>query len=139
MSQGNLGAAIGLAKTTKLEPIGYWPSNPTGVYVQGAVNPGWEASDNYAGVNGSTYYNRNVVDEDYTVAGGITVNGDSGAAYGKLARWVSNTAQLTVGADQTIAVSAGGVATAGTAAAFKTALGVGVVIPANSFFWVFAV
>lgn len=132
MSQGNLGAAIGLANTNKVTAIGG--------YFQGAAPPpGWDASDNYLGCNGSTYYNSNVLGEDYTVGGGITVNGNSGAATGKLARWVSNTANLTVGADQTIAVSAGGVATAGTAAAYKTAFGVGVVIPANSFFWVFTV
>ena len=132
MSIGNLGAAIGLANTSKLTAIG-------GYYQGGTPPPGWSASDNYAGCNGSVYYASNVLGEDYTAVGGITVNGNSGAATGKLARWVSNTAQLTVGADQTIAVSAGGVATAGTGAAYKTALATGVVIPANSFFWVFTV
>jgi hypothetical protein len=132
MSQGNLGAAIGLANTNKIPQIGD--------YVQGHTPPpGWCAQDSYMGVNGSVYYNRNVVDEDYTVGGGLVVNGNSGAAAGKAARWVSNTAQLTVSADQTIAVSAGGVATAGTAQAYKTALPVGMVLPANSFFWVFLV
>jgi hypothetical protein len=132
MSQGNLGCAIGLANTNKVPAIG-------GYFQGGTPPPGWSASDNYLGVNGSTYYNRNVIDEDYTVSGGITVNGNSGTATGKAARWVSNTASLTVGADQTIAVSAGGVATAGTAAAYKTPFAVGTVIPANSFFWVFTV
>jgi hypothetical protein len=132
MSIGNLGAAIGLANTNKIPCIG--------AYAQGVTPPpGWSASDSYMGVNGSVYYNRNVLDEDYTASGGITVNGNSGAATGKLARWVSNTASLTVGADQTIAVSAGGVATAGTAAAYKTPFAVSAVIPANSFFWVFTV
>jgi hypothetical protein len=132
MSQGNLGAAIGLANTNKIGPVG--------AYVQGSTPPpGWSAADSYFGVNGSTYYDRNVVDEDRSVTNGITVAGNSGAAAGKAARWVQNTALLTVGADQTIAVSATGVATAGTGAAFKTALPVGTAIPANSFFWVFTV
>lgn len=132
MSQGNLGAAMGLANTSKVPNVGD--------YVQGSTPaPGWEASDSYIGCNGSVYYNRNVLDEDYTVGGGITINGNSGVATGKLARWVSNTAQLTVSADQTCAVSAGGVVTAGAAQAYKTALPVGTVIPANSFFWVFTV
>lgn len=132
MSIGNLGAAIGLANTSKIPAIG-------GYFQGGTPPPGWSASDSYAGCNGSVYYSYNAIGEDYTAVGGITVNSNSGAATGKLARWVSNTANLTVGADQTIAVSAGGVATAGTGAAYKTPIATAVVIPANSFFWVFAV
>ena len=132
MSVGNLGAAIGLANTNKIPFIG--------TYVQTATPPpGPEASDSYVGVNGTGYWNRNVIDEDYTASGGIVVNGNSGVAAGKAARWVSNTAQLTVSADQTCAVTAGGVVTAGTAQAYKTYNKVGTVIPANSFMWVFLV
>jgi len=135
MSVGNLAAAIGLANTNKILSIG--------TYVQDATFP--NGQDSYIGCgsnadyNPRLYYNRNVLDEDYTASGGITVNSNFGAATGKLARWVSNTASLTVGADQTIAVTAGGVATAGTAAAYETPIPVGTVIPANSFFWVFTV
>ena len=134
MSQGNLGAAIGLANTNKIPFIG--------LYVQSSFP---EAADSYFGcASGSSsipvlYYNTNVIGEDYTVAGGITVNSNAGAAAGKLARWGSNTAQLTVSADQTCAVSAAGVITAGAAQAYRTAMPVGTVIPANSFFWVFTV
>ena len=132
MSQGNLACMIGLANTNKIPMIGG--------YVQSATPPpGWNADGPYIGVNGSVYHASNVLGEDYTVSGGITVVGTSGAAAGKLARWVSNTAQLTISADQTIAVSAGGVATAGTGAAYKTALPNAIAIPANSFFWVFTV
>jgi len=132
MSIGNLGAAIGLANTSKIPCVG--------LYVQASTPPpGPEASDSYHGVNGTGYWSTNWLGEDYTVSGGITVNSDSGAATGKAARWVSNTASLTVSADQTCAVSAGGVATAGTAQAYKTYNPVGMVIPANSFFWVFLV
>ena len=135
MSVGNLAAAIGLANTNKILAIG--------TYVQEAVYS--NGQDSYMGCGSGSdysprlYYNRNVLDEDYTASGGITVNSNSGAATGKLARWVSNTASLTVSADQTIAVTAGGVATAGTAAAYRTAMPVGTVVPANSFFWVFTV
>jgi len=133
MSQGNLGAAIGLANTNKIPFIG--------LYVQASTPPpGPEAADSYIGVNGSTYYNRNVVDEDYTVAGGLVVNSDSGVAAGKAARWVSNTAQMTVAADGLCSVSAGGVLTATpTTGLYKTYIPAATVIPANSFLWVFLV
>ena len=139
MSQGNLAAAIGLANTSKIPAIG--------AYVQDSTTPGPSADGPYIGcsgsstasTNGALYYSTNVLGEDFAVSGGLTVPSDSGAAAGKDARWVSNTAQLTVSADQTIAVSAGGVATAGTAQAYKTYMAVGTVIPANSFFWVFLV
>ena len=133
MSQGNLGAAIGLANTSKIPFIG--------LYAQASTPPpGPEAADSYIGVNGSTYYNRNVVDEDYTVSGGLVVNSDSGVAAGKAARWVSNTAQMTVAADGLCSVSACGVLTAtATTGLYKTYIPAAIVIPANSFLWVFLV
>jgi len=127
MSAGNLGASIGNANTVKIPFIG--------LYVQNLTSP--DAADSYMGCTGTTYYNRNVIDEIPSTT--ITVNGNSGAAAGKLARWGTNTASLTVSADQTCAVSGAGVITAATGGAFKCYFAVGTVIPANSFFWVFTV
>jgi hypothetical protein len=130
MSQGNLAAAIGLANTSKIPAIG--------AYVQKQTAPGPGSEGPYVGVVGTTYWNRNVIDEDYTASGGILVASSDGAATGKDARWVSNTAQLTVPADGRCAVSAGGVVTAASGTgAFNCYLGSGTVVPANSFFWVF--
>lgn len=133
MSQGNLAAQVGVANTSKVPFIG--------AYVQDSGQPsGPDAYGGYIGVNGSGYWLYNPVQEtDYSAAGGVTVAANSGAAVGKVARLVTNTAQLTVSADQTCAVSAGGVATAGTAQAYKTYNPTGMVIPANAFFWVFLV
>ena len=87
----------------------------------------------------NVYYNSNVIGEDYTVASGIIVPANSGATAGKNARWVSNTAQLTVPADGRCNVSAGGVATAASGTGtYDCYMGSGAVIPANSFFWVFS-
>lgn len=130
MSQGNLAAAIGLANTSKIPQIGD--------YIQDTTPPGPSSIGPYAGVVAGMYWNRNVVDEDYTVSGGIVVPANSGAVAGKNARWVSNTAQLTVPADGRMAVSAGGVATASSGAgAYDSYMTTPTVIPANSFFWVF--
>ncbi len=132
MSQGNLAAQVGVANTSKVPFIG--------VYAQNSGGPsGPDAYGGYVGVNGTGYWSYNPVDEDFAVAGGIVVASNSGAAAGKDARLVKNTAALTVSADQTCAVSAGGVATAATGGAYKTGNPTGLVIPINSFFWVFVV
>lgn len=131
MSQGNACASIGNANTTKIPAIG--------AYVQVLTQP--SADGNYAGVNSTAYWSYNPVDEaDWAATGGFTVPANSGAATGKTARLVSTSAApMTVSADQTCAVSAGGVVTAGTAQAYKTYLPVGTVVPAGSFLWVFLI
>lgn len=135
MSQGNLGAAIGLANTNKVPGIG--------TYVQtSAPPPGPEAwNAEYIGVNGSNYWANNWLGEDYTVSGGITVNSDAGATTGKAARWVSTGGSaMTVAADGLCSVSAGGVVTATpTTGLYKTYLTPASVVPAGSFLWVFEV
>jgi hypothetical protein len=133
MSQGNASACIGLANTSKIPAVG--------LYVQASTPPpGPEAESSYVGVNGTGYWGYNPVQEtDFSAAGGFTVPGNSGAATGKVARLVTCTAPLTVSADQTCAVSAAGVATAGAAQAYKTYNPVGMIIPTGSFFWVFLV
>ena len=142
MSAGNLGVCIASAAVTAGGDGTGLVQQPIGGYVQASTPPpGPEASTGYLGVNGSTFYNRNVLSEDYTASGGITVLGDSGAAAGKTARWVSNTSALTVAADQLCSVSAGGVVTAtATTGLYKLYCAApAAVIPANSFFWVFLV
>jgi len=131
MSQGNACASIGNANTTKIPAIGG--------YSQRLTQP--SADGDYAGVNATTYWGYNPVDEaDWSATGGFTVPANSGAAAGKTARLVSTGASpMTVSADQTCAVSAGGVVTAGAAQAYKTHLAVGTVVPAGSFLWVFLI
>lgn len=133
MSQGNQGACIGLANTNKVPYIGAYAQDS-------GVPAGPAAYGGYIGVNGVGYWSSNPVQEtDFNAVNGITVAADSGVAAGKVARLVTNTAPLVVSADQTCAVTAAGVATAGAAQAYKTYMGVGVGIPTNSFFWVFLI
>jgi len=128
MSQGNSCAAIGLANTSKIPAIG--------AYVQDTTYPGPGADGPFVGVQAGTYWATNWLGEDYTVASGYLCACNSGAATGKNARWVSNTAQLTVPADGRVAVSAGGVATAASGTgAYDSYFASGTVIPANSFWW----
>lgn len=133
MSQGNQGACIGLANINKVPYIG--------AYVQDSGLPaGPAAYGGYVGVNGVGYWAYNPVQEtDFSAVNGVTVAADSGVAAGKVARLVTNTAPLVVSADQTCAVSAAGVATAGAAQAYKTYNPVGLTIPTGSYFWVFLV
>lgn len=133
MSQGNAAACIGLANTNKIPAIG--------AYVQASTPPvGPESEGPYIGVNGSTYWSYNPVQEtDFAAVGGFTVPANSGVATGKVARLVTNTSGLTVSADQTCAVTAAGVATAGAGQAYKTYIAIGVVIPPGSYFWVFLI
>ena len=140
MSIGNLACAIGLANTSKIPHIGD--------YVQGTPFPGPGATGPYIGcsgsnnmnINGICYFDTNVLGEDYTAVGGITVTSDSGVAAGKVARWVSNTSSLSVAADGLCSVSVGGVVTAqASSGLYKCYFTAATVVPANSFFWVFLV
>jgi hypothetical protein len=134
MSAGNACAAIGLANTNKVPPIGG--------YVQAATPPpGPEASGPHIGVNGSTYYTTNVLAEDVTVSGGYLVPADSGAAAGKTARWVTTGASpMTVAADGLSSVSATGTVTAtATTGLYKVYIPPATVIPAGAYLWAFLV
>jgi hypothetical protein len=122
MSVGNGGAAIGLANSNKILPIGG--------LVADTVAP--TVGVNYMGENVAQYWDRNWLGED--PAGPFSVPSCNA---GKALYWVTSGASpITVSADSTMAVSGSGVATAGTAAAFKSFFAAGVVIPAGSFFWV---
>lgn len=128
MSTGNAGAAVGLANSSKQQPIGAYVRD-TGVL--GEAGPG--ASDNYEGVNGKAVYDSNVLGE----AVAFTARANSGAAIGKTAQWVTNTGALAAGTTR-VAITAG-VATADNAAG---AYDIFIAIPAaglaaNKFFWAF--
>ena len=118
MSAGNAGAAIGLANTNKVGPIG--------AYVQDALHP--TAENDYAGINADVSYVTNVLGE----AIGFTAYGTQGAVRGKTAQWVQNGATALVPTDKV--TIAAGVATkdnsTGTHTVFAT-------VPANAFFWAF--
>ena len=132
MSQGNAAAAIGLANTNKIAPIG--------AYIQRLNSP--SASGDYAGVNALTYWDYNPVQEsDWSATNGFTVPANSGAATGKTARLVSTGASpMTVAADGLCSVSAAGVVTAtATTGLYKTHIAAGTVVPAGAFLWVFLV
>jgi hypothetical protein len=135
MSAGNAGAAIGLANTNKVGPIGAYVQD-AGVMLGGqAGNPGPSASDAFCGTNGTMIYDRNVLDELVNPA--FTVRGNSGAAEGKLAQWVTNTAIIAAGTTR-VDVSGVGVATANNSTgAFDVWCTPVAGIPANSFFWAF--
>jgi hypothetical protein len=134
MSAGNAGAAIGLANTNKNGPIG--------VYVQdvhtnaGEAGPAAEVS--YDGVNGATYWDRNVIDE--LVDPAFIVPANSGAAAGKNAHWVTTgAAPMTVAADGLCDVALGVVTALATTGTYKTYLPAATVVPAGAFLWVFEV
>ena len=141
MSAGNACAAIGLANTNKIPMIG--------LYVQDADGPpGPSASGPYIGcsgsvtgnngLNGGAYWASNVQGEDVT--GPYTVPADSGAATGKLAHWVWNSASaMTVAADGLCSVTAGVVTATPTTGLYKTFITPGTVVPAGSYLWVFVV
>lgn len=135
MSAGNAGASIGNANTTKIGPIGAYVQD-AGVMLGGqAGNPGPSASDAFWGTNGTTVYDRNVIDELVNPA--FTVRGNSGAVEGKLAQWVTNTAIIAAGTTR-VDISGVGVATANNAAGLYDVFCTPVAgIPANSFFWAF--
>jgi len=130
MSAGNAAACIGLANTNKQLRIGAYVQD---VGVTGGTVAGPEADGEYAGINGRTYYESNVLGE----AVGFTAASNSGAAAGKLAQWVTNTGALAAGT--TRVNIAAGVVTAdnatGTHDLFITVPAAG--LAANKFFWVF--
>lgn len=131
MSAGNAGAAIGLANTSKQEPIGGYVQDAG---VIGEAGPG--AEENYAGINGASYYDSNVLGEE----AGFEANSNSGAAAGKTAQWVTNSGGVIAAGTTKVAI-AGGVATAdnttGTHNIFLVIPTAG--IPANSWFWAFLI
>ena len=135
MSAGNACAAIGLANTTKIPMIG--------AYVQTSTPPPGPTSEGpYIGVNGSTYWGYNPVQEtDYATSPGFTSPSDSGAATGKVARLVSTGGSaMTVAVDELCSVSTVGVVTATpTTGLYKTYVPANTVIPAGAFLWVFLV
>mgnify|MGYP003513152504 CR=1 FL=1 len=135
MSNGNAGAAIGLANTNKIPFIG--------TYVQSAAPPpGPEAADSYMGVNGFAYWMRNPVDESGFVTNpGFVVNSNAGVAAGKAARLVwTDAAPMTVAADGLCSVSTAGVVTAtATTGLYKCYLPAALVVPAGAYLWVFLV
>lgn len=129
MSAGNAAAAIGLANTNKQLCIGAYAQD---VGVTGGTVAGPGADGEYAGINGRTYYESNVLGE----AVGFTAPTNSGAAAGKTAQWVTNTGVLAAGT--TRVNLAAGVATAnasGTHDIFITVPAAG--LAANKFFWAF--
>lgn len=130
MSTGNAGAAVGLANTNKQANLGPYTQD---VGITGGKVSGPSANDNYAGINGNTYYESNVVGE----AIAFTARTNSGAAIGKVAQWVTNTGTLAAGTTR-VAVTAG-VATADNAAgAYDLFIKVPAAgLAANKFFWVF--
>jgi hypothetical protein len=121
MSIGNGGAAIGLANSNKIVPIGSPPLVADLIEPAGGVV--------YAGVNVKTYWSSNWLGED--PAGPFTVPSENA---GKVLAWVtSGGAPIVVPVGGGMAV-AGGVATVG--AGFKSYVTEGATIPAGSFFWV---
>ena len=135
MSNGNASAAIGLANTNKIPMIGG--------YLQDTDLLGPSAGGPYVGINGTTYYTYNPVDEwDFAnTGGGFTVPADSGAATGKVARLVWTSASpMTVAVDGLCSVSSAGVVTApATTGLYHTLLAAGTVVPAGAYLWVFLV
>lgn len=120
MSTGNGGAAIGLANSNKIVPIGSPPLVPD------VLDP--TAGVAYMGVNLKGNWSYNWLGE----AADFSVPSQNA---GQNCRWVTNTAALTVSADGTMAVAAG-VATAAVGGAFKSGQVPAQVIAANSWFWV---
>lgn len=121
MSTGNAGAAIGLANSNKVVPIGSPP------LVADALDP--TAGVAYVGVNlkGNWSYNWLGEDANFSVPS---------QNVGLNCRWVTNTAALVVAADSAMAVSGAGVATAAVGGAYKSNQVPATTIPANSWFWV---
>lgn len=130
MSAGNACAAIGLANTNKIPHIGEYVQDPDGP-------PGPSADGPYIGVNGSTFYTRNVLGELVDPAYFVPANFDS--ADGLDAQWVTTGgAPMTVAVDGRCSVSATGVITATpTTGLFTCVVAPGTVIPAGSYLWAF--
>ena len=116
MSAGNAGAAIGLANTTKIGPIGG--------YVQSALNPRCE--NNYIGASCKPSFPTNVLGE----AIGFTCKGTGGAATGKTLQWVKSASVLVATDKVTIAA---GVATKDNTTGTHTVFGAAAV---DGYMWV---
>lgn len=134
MSAGNAAAAIGLANSNKIPPLGG--------YVQDVhTNPGESgpaANGDYAGMNGSVYYTYNALGE--LVAPDFLAPSNSGVAAGKDGQWVTTGASpMTVAADGLCAVTAGVVTALATTGAYETYLPAATVVPAGAYLWVFVV
>lgn len=128
MSTGNGAAVIGLANTNKVPAIG--------AYVQDQTAPGPSADGPYMGAQGVTYWASNWLGEEP----GFTVPGNSGAAAGKLAQWVTSGASpVTVPADGRMTITAGTAVAASGTGLYKSFVPATTVIPAGSFFWAFEV
>lgn len=130
MSQGNAGAAVGLANTNKTPMIG--------AYIQDTIDP--NAAVNYAGINALSYWGYNPVDERYDITNGFTVNSTSGVSAGKVARLVyTGASPVVIPADGRCSVSAGGVVTAASGAGLYKAYMPNKTIPTAQYFWVFLI
>lgn len=130
MSTGNAAAAIGLANTSKVTQVGPYVQD-VGV-ADGAV-AGPSAIYDHIGVNGRTYYDRNVLGE----AAGFVSESNSGVAVGKDAVWSTNTALIADGTTRvglTVGVAVADNAT-GVYDIFLNIPTDG--LPANSWFWSF--
>jgi hypothetical protein len=122
MSTGNGGAAIGLANSNKIVPIGSPPLVPDTVEPTAGVN--------YEGVNLKGNWSYNFLGEDAA----FTVPSTN---VGKNCVWVtSGAAPIVVSADGSMAVTGAGVATAAVGGAFKSLQIPTTTIPANAWFWV---
>ena len=130
MSAGNMSAMIGLANTNKILTIGPYVQD---AIAAGQAGPGTDGDA--IGVNGLGFWNYNFMGE--AVDGTTTCPTNSGAATGRVAVWVTNTA-LIAAATTRVNIAAG-VATADNATGTHDInSGVGnPAIPANSFFWAF--
>lgn len=134
MSAGNAGAAIGLANTVKIPSIGGYVQD-VGVQLGTNGNPGPGADTVFIGLNGSTFYNYNAINELVNPA--YLVPSNSGATAGRVAQWVTNSPLLEAGTTR-VNVSPTGVATANNASGLFDVFCVPAAgIPLNSFFWVF--
>jgi len=138
MPLDNACSAIGLVNTTKIPAIGGYVQD-SGVATLGEAGP--EADGPYIGLNGDDVYSYNALGEVASVSTTFAVPANSGAAAGKVARWVTNTAALTVAADNLCSVSVAGVITAqATTGLYKIYCAApAAVIPANSWMWAFLV
>jgi len=136
MSTGNAGAAIGLANTNKVGPLGAYVQTvgPTTVADAQAGNRDPSSSVNFMGPSGPANFDYNALGE----AIGFTAPANNGAAAGKTAQWI----QLGVGgltnAQTRVNISAG-VGTynaAGTHDVFCS-LYANRTLPANTYCWAF--
>jgi hypothetical protein len=141
MSAGNACAAIGLANTFKIPMIGGYVQDlgvPPGPGAEGPHIGVTGSSTSNNGLNGTAYWDRNVMGEDNVA--GYTVPAASGVATGKVATWVSTGASpVTVPADGRVTITAGVIVAAAGTGLSKTYIAPTTVIPAGSFLWVYLI